>query len=89
MTKEEFKNVLQVDDIIYNVEKEVIVTVSSSYIRGERRGAGLVKSGHYILKESDIYNWHFHDENSPLFVKFEVLKRDFEKLEKFIDDRLK
>ena len=89
MTKEEFKNVLQVGDIIYNAEKEVIVTVSSSYIRGQRTGFGFVKSGHYMLNENDIDNWHFHDENSPLFVKFEVLKRDFEKLEKFIDDRLK
>ena len=89
MTNEQFKDGVSVGSLIHNNDEKLIVRICSSWVRKERRGSGFPNGGHYILKEDDIDKWGIVDENSPLFVRFEVLQQDFKELKHFVNARLK
>ena len=89
MTKEQFKDELKVGSLIYNNDKEQIFEICSSWVRGCRAGSGFPNGGHYNIKEDHIHMWHIDDQNSPLFVRFEILKKEFNELKRFVNDRLK
>lgn len=89
MTKEQFKDAVSVGSLIYNSDKNLIVRICSSLIRKERMGTVFPNGGYYTLREEDMNEWHLVDENSPLFVKFEVLKKEFKELQDFVNARLK